>query len=96
MVLAWAADTAALLYVLGVWLRSHAPTGAGLGSNLLSMAAVLMLMLVVSGILWFAVSLPGAKRLALMIAGGPPLLIGGGYGLFLLFVLTFGRNVRWN
>lgn len=96
MVLAWAADLAALFYVLGVWLQSHAPTGAGMGSNLVSLAGVLALMLVASAILWFALPGPAAKRLALLIAGGPPLLFGGGYALFLLVTLTVGRNARWN
>jgi hypothetical protein len=34
--------------------------------------------------------------LALAIAGGPPLFVVGGYGLFLVVMLTVGRNARWN
>jgi hypothetical protein len=37
-----------------------------------------------------------ATKLALIVAGGPPLVVGVGYGLFLLVALTLGRNARWN
>jgi hypothetical protein len=37
-----------------------------------------------------------AARRALLIAGGPPLFIGVGYGLFVLVLLTAGKNARWN
>jgi hypothetical protein len=33
---------------------------------------------------------------ALVIAAGPPVVILGGYGLFLLVMMTAGRKGRWN
>lgn len=38
----------------------------------------------------------GMTWLALTMTGGPILFIGGGYGVFLVIVLTIGRNARWN
>ena len=38
----------------------------------------------------------GSTWLALALVGGPPLLIGGGYSLFLLTVLASGKKLRWN
>jgi hypothetical protein len=35
-------------------------------------------------------------NVALLLAGGPIVLIGGGYLLWLGVMLTFGRNARWN
>lgn len=43
-----------------------------------------------------ALHLCGFTLLALMTTGGPVLVFGGGYGLFVLAVLVFGRNSRWN
>jgi len=57
---------------------------------------VLLLLLGVSSALWLGSASPNAKRLALLIGGGPPLFIGVGYGLFLLVMLTAGRHARWN
>jgi hypothetical protein len=36
------------------------------------------------------------RALALALAGGPPLFVGGGYGLYVLFILVFCRKARWN
>jgi hypothetical protein len=36
------------------------------------------------------------SNLALLLTGGPILLIAGGYALVLLAMLTFGRHTRWN
>jgi hypothetical protein len=38
----------------------------------------------------------GQARLALLLTGGPIVVLGGGYGLWLLFMLTVGRKTRWN
>jgi hypothetical protein len=92
MLLAWTIDFGALCYVLGVWLMNR---GSG-RSTLLVVAAALIGMLGISAALWFGNSGPATRRTALMLAGGPPLVIGVGYGLFLLVVLTVGRNARWN
>jgi hypothetical protein len=91
MILAWAVDGALLAYVLGVWLAK----GSGRAPSLLIIAIVLVAMIAGSAALWSR-GPEAAKRLALVLAGGPPLMIGVGYGLFLIVVLTVGRNARWN
>ncbi len=92
MLLAWTVDFGILCYLLGVWLMNR---GSGMHS-LLTMAAILIGMIAVSGTLWFANGSDAARKTALMVGGGPPLVIGTGYGLFLLVVMTVGRNARWN
>lgn len=94
ILLAWVVDFGALCYILGVWLSNR---GGGSGNpSLLLISAALVAMLGISAALWFGNGAPGARRTALMLAGGPPLVLGVGYGLFLLVVLTVGRNARWN
>jgi hypothetical protein len=92
LILAWMVDFGALCYVVGVWL-SHRGSG---GPTLLAIAGVLLTLIVASAALWWGVGAPAARRAAVMVAGGPLLAIGVGYGLFLLIVLTVGRNARWN
>lgn len=84
---AWVADGAALLYVLGSLLRHVPPAPA-----ILKVAAVL------GGLITGSVALYLGELpvLALAVAGGPPLLVGGGYALFFGAVLMSGRNARWN
>jgi hypothetical protein len=91
LVLAWAVDAAALLYVAGVMLANR---GSRPGA-LLVVAGILAGMIAASLLLWRAGN-PAATKLALIIAGGPPLVIGVGYGLFVLLMVTVGRNARWN
>jgi hypothetical protein len=91
LVLAWAVDAAALLYVIGVMLANR---GSRPGA-LVVVAGILVAMIAVSALL-FRAGGPAATRLALVIAGGPPLVIGVGYGLFVLLMVTVGRNARWN
>jgi len=38
----------------------------------------------------------GHAVLALSIAAAPIVLIGGGYDLLVIAMLTFGRDARWN
>ena len=92
LLLAWAVDFGALCYVLGVWLSNR---GSG-GLTLVAIAGVLVALLGASSALWWGIGSPAARRAAVIVAGGPPLAIGAGYGLFLLIVLTVGRNARWN
>jgi hypothetical protein len=39
---------------------------------------------------------PGLTALALLIAAGPLVVVGGGLGLMFLVMVTFGRHTRWN
>jgi hypothetical protein len=93
LVLAIAVDAAVLLYVIGVMLssfRGRAP------ASLIVIELILTAMIVSSVALWKLVGTPWAIRTALLVAAGPTVAIGGGYGLFLLVTLTVGRNARWN
>jgi hypothetical protein len=91
---AWLIDGGVLLRCVGLLATSAN------ASHVLRSLAVPMLML--SGILIASVALvlssntPAAARTALLIAGGPPLFVGVGYGAFVLVLLTAGKNARWN
>lgn len=87
--LAWCVDLLVLFRIVGLMLANRGPR------KLLNIGAVLVGMLLVSGFFWLKGE-PNAQRMALLIAGGPPALIGGGYALFLGFMMTVGRNARWN
>lgn len=86
---AWAADAAALVYVLGT-IRQATP-GGRVGTLWKAVAALAALLGASLG-LFFG----GRAAAALVVGGGPPLAVGGGTGLFLLAVLAHGRNARWN
>lgn len=91
--LAWTLDAMLLFYTVGVALTKFAgrwPMG------LLRIGGILVAMLVASGVLWFGVDNDWSRRTAILIAGGPPVFIGGLYGLFVLAMVVFGRNARWN
>jgi hypothetical protein len=87
---AWAIEALALGYVVGT-LRQNFPTGSG-GRSLRVIAAIIAGLIVAS----VALHLFGLTLAGLLVAGGPPALIGGGYGLFMAVLLVFGRNTRWN
>ena len=93
MVLSWTIDAMLLFYVLSVMLMNF-PTRWP--ASLLGICGILAAMLFASGTLWFGVSNDWSRRAALLIAGGPPAVIGCVYGLFILAMAVFGRNVRWN
>ena len=93
VIVAWAFDALALMYVIGLVLsRAGSPTVR----SLYPVASVLAVMLVVSAALWFGPQLRGSRHAALLVAGGPPVLVAIGYGLFVLFMVTVGRGSRWN
>jgi len=89
MVAAWAADLLGLGFVLAA---AAARRGQGTVGALLPPAAVLAGVLVTGAALWMA----GARWAALAVTAAPPVLVGGGYGPFVLVILLFGRNARWN
>jgi len=92
MILVWAIDAFALIYVLGIALSA----ATSLAMSLLAILAALAGMLIVSGFLWFHPHVFGGRRTAMLVAAGPPLLVGGGYGFFLLIMLVVGQFTRWN
>lgn len=92
--LAWLVDGGVLLRCIGLL-----ATSANARHMMRSLAVP---MLVLAGILVASIALvvtnctAAAARVALLIAGGPPLLVGLGYGAFVLVILTVGRKARWN
>lgn len=91
LVLAWVVDGAALLYLLQTLLTKFGP-GSRAGASLWRFVAAITALLVGSVLLHVF----GHTGLATLVAGGPPLLVGGFYGLWILAMLTLGRNARWN
>ena len=87
---ALALDAAALLYLARGY-RLQSP-----GSS--ARASVLKTMVAVAGLGAAGVTLHalGRPTLAALVAGGPLSAIGAFYGLWILVLLTFGRNARWN
>lgn len=88
---AWAIDGLALGHMLAT-LRQHFSVASRSGRSLLNISAVIVGLIAGSLLL----HLLGLTLLALLVAGGPPLVIGGGYGFFLAVLLIFGRGGRWN
>jgi hypothetical protein len=94
LAIAWVIDGGVLLWIVGL-LATSSNTGHMMRS-LGPVAAVLIGMLASSIALVTLSTSANTARIALLIAGGPPAFIGVGYGLFVLVLLTAGRNARWN
>lgn len=90
LVVAWLVDGGALLHLLST--LSQLPAGSSPARTLWKLVTVVVLLLVGSVVLLLA----GHADAALWVAGGPPLGIGVCYGLFVLLLVTAGRNARWN
>lgn len=88
---AWLVDGAALLSVAGIIGRDRRWGGTG-GRTLWQLAAVVAGLLAAS----VALYLGGLPKTAVVVGGGPPLLVGTAGGLFFGTLALFGRNVRWN
>jgi len=90
LLLAWIVDGVLLWLVLGA--------GGGIGfanaqdRTRLRVVLVLGALLVGSLVLFFTAHV----TLALWVAGGPPLLVGLCYGVFMGVVVLAGRKARWN
>ena len=91
LVVAWVVVGAALLYLLQTVLTKFGP-GSRERASLWRFITALTALLAGSVLL----HLFGHTSLATLVAGGPPLLVGGFYGLWILVILTLGRNARWN
>ncbi len=91
LLVAWIVDGSTIVYVLGT--LSQAGAGSSSHRNTLLKTVAIIFAIIVGSVILHGV---GATRLALTVAGTPPLIVGGGFGLFLAAVLVFGRKVRWN
>lgn len=91
LVLAWVVCGAALLYLLKTVLTAFGP-GTRAGMSLWRIIAVLAALIASS----VALHVSGHTGLATLVAGGPPLVVGGFCGLWMLAMVVFGRNARWN
>jgi hypothetical protein len=94
LALAWLIDGGVLLRCIGVLATST--NRAHMTRSLAPLIAFLVAILAASMALVTLNNTSTAASLALGIAGGPPLLVAVGYGLFVLVILTVGRNARWN
>jgi hypothetical protein len=91
---AWVIDGGALLWILG--LLATSTNTAHMVRSLGPIAAVLVGMIVSSVALVMLTDSAKPAWLALASAGAPPLAIGGAYALFIVVILTAGKNARWN
>lgn len=91
LVLAWVLAGAFSLWLFGQLRKFYQP-----GSSVTRSQGRLLLM--VAALLVGSVALHqlGHSGVALLVVGGPILVVGGGYALFLGVILVFGRNMRWN
>ena len=94
LAVAWVIDGGALLWIAG--LLATSTNTAQMMRSLGPVAAVLIGMLASSVALVTMTESAKAAWLAVLIAGGPPLVLGGAYGLFIVVMLTAGKNARWN
>lgn len=91
LALAWIVDGAAVLYLLATMVKNFELRSSQALSMIKAMSFCAAI-LITSVVLW----LLGHPSLALLVAGGPPLVLATIAGLFLLVMLTAGRNARWN
>jgi hypothetical protein len=92
--LSWVIDGAVVLRI-ATMLVIRAKTSP-IGPGILRPTVGLALLMTASVVLWLIGHNAMWTTVALLLAGGPIVLIGGGYGLFVLFIVTFGRKTRWN
>ncbi|MDY3553653.1 hypothetical protein R5W24_002757 [Gemmata sp. JC717] len=86
---AWAVDTAALVFVTGSICQA---TPGGRVGALWRLGAAIAALIGAS----VALHLGGLSRAALVLAGGPPAALAAGAVLLVVVMATVGRNTRWN
>jgi len=91
LLLAWLVDVLCLMHLVPTRLR-HFTMGSRGARSLHRMIAFVVLQLAVS----VPLHLQGSTFAATLVAGGPQLVVAVGYGLFVLVLVAFGRNMRWN
>jgi hypothetical protein len=89
LIVAWIVDGEAILY-LSRTVAKRLNVRSAAARKLFRMMAVLAVLIAASAILWSH----GLNALALLVAGGPPLFVGGLYGAYFAFVLI--AKPRWN
>ncbi len=94
LILAWLVDGLLLMRLCGIAILFR--RSGRLPWHIMKFIGVLIAMIACSAGLWWGTGGDWGRRMALWLAGGPPLLIGGGYGLLLLVMLAAGRKARWN
>ncbi len=91
LVLAWIVNGGALLYVVSLLSKNYSPTSSA--ARPLRRAIGVLTVLLVASIVMHAC---GYTTLATWVAGGPLLVLGTFYGLWIALLLILGRNARWN
>jgi hypothetical protein len=90
--LAWVIDGAVLMRLVSVsWVRQNP-----MPPSVIMVMLALTAMILGSAAIKMLGKSAAATKLALAISGGPPLVVGLGYGVFLLVALTMGGHTRWN
>jgi hypothetical protein len=90
--LSWVIDGAVLVRLVTVISTRSNPIPPGT----LKPIAIITLLLLASIALAIFGHGAAQSNLALLLTAGPIVIIGGGYGLMILVMVTFGRNTRWN
>lgn len=91
---AWAINVAALTYLGGVFFKHHSAASSG-GRSMIKLATVVLGLLAVS----IGLSVAGYPKVALLIAGGPYLVIGAIFGAVagtILLLGVMGKPIRWH
>jgi len=87
IIAAWTGDLLGLFYVVGMMLVNRSGQRALLKFTLAIAAVILG-----SAFLWFRAGTDEARAVAFFVTGGPPLIVGVGYGVLLTLGLIEGRK----
>ncbi len=88
---AWLLDAIVVLYLLATLTRSHL-WGSSAGHRLLRLVALVVLQFVAS----VGLHLAGSTAMAVGVAAGPQLVVLAIWLVWMVVILTVGRNARWN
>ncbi len=91
LILAWLVDGAALFWLAGQ-ISQYSANNRQPGSTIFRVLVVVAALIVFSFGFWYL----GHPRIALWVAGFPPLLAGTLFGVWTALLLTMGRKARWN
>ena len=92
LLLSWAV-VAALFFRMATFVVNRS---IAVNSRTLTMTFGLAVLLIASVAVFLVGRSAATTWLALALTGGPVLVLGGGFGVVLLIVLTVGRNARWH
>lgn len=91
LLISWAIDAGGILYLLGMLAKFH-DMKSKVAQTQLKALALLTILILASVAMWMA----GKAGLALLIAGGPPAVLGSVFALFMIVILVFGRKTNWH